>query len=174
MDVLEAVRSGRSVSKFKPMPVPEQKIQAVFNAARLAPSAENRQPWRFILVSDQDLKAKVQGAVKNAHVRVFMDAPLAVVACARLDEAEATVGGYMNSYPVDLGMALAHLTLAATSEGLGTCWVFAFSEDKVKAALRIPADVRVVGLTPLGFPESLGPSEGRKHLHEILRYNNYG
>lgn len=172
MDVLEAVRSGKSASKFKPMPIPEQKIQAVFNAARLAPSAENRQPWRFILVSEQDLRAKVQAAVSNA-ARLFTDAPLAVIACARLDEADATVGGYMNSFPVDLGMAIAHLTLAATGEGLGTSWVFAFNEDKVKAALRIPSDVRVVGLTPLGFPEGFGPSEGRKHLNEILHYNGY-
>ncbi len=173
MDVLEAIRSGRSASSFKPAPVSEQKILSVFNAARMAPSAENRQPWKFVLVSDQDLKAKVQAAVGNAGAKALADAPLAVVACARLDEAEAMVGGYMNSYPVDLGIALAHLTLAATSEGLATNWVFAFSEDKVRAALRIPDDVRIVGVTPLGFPETITPPEGRKHLHEILSYNGY-
>jgi nitroreductase len=96
-----------------------------------------------------------------------------IVACARLDEAVAMIGGYMNSYPVDLGMALAHLTLAATSEGLGTSWVFAFNEEKVRSLLRIPDDVRVVGLTPVGVPEAVEPPSGRKHLSEILAYNAY-
>ncbi len=171
MEVLEAIKSGKSASKFKPTPVPEQKIQAVFNAARLAPSADNLQPWKFIVVSDEDVKRQVAAACTNA--RRLSDAPILVVACARLDEAVATVGGYMNSYPVDVGMALSHLSLAATSEGLGTSWVFAFNEEKVRAALRIPDDAKVVGLSPLGFPEGFGPPEGRKHLSEILSYNAY-
>jgi len=171
MEVLEAIKSGKSASKFKPTPVPEQKIQAVFNAARLAPSAENLQPWRFIVVGDEDLKKRVAAACTNA--KRLGDAPLVIVACARLDEAVATVGGYMNSYPVDVGMALSHLSLAATSEGLGTSWVFAFNEEKVKAALGIPDDAKVVGLSPLGYPEALDPPEGRKHLSEILSYNAY-
>jgi len=171
MEVLEAIKSGKSASKFKPTPVPEQKIQAVFNAARLAPSAENLQPWKFIVVRDEDVKKQVVAACTNA--KRLADAPLIVVACARLDEAVATVGGYMNSYPVDVGMALAHLSLAATSEGLGTSWVFAFNEEKVRAALRIPDDAKVVGLSPLGYPDGFDPPAGRKHLSEILSYNGY-
>ncbi len=171
MEILEAIKSGKSVSKFKPVPVPEKKVQAVFGAARLAPSAENLQPWRFIVVSDEDLKRQVAAACTNA--KRLPDAPLLVVACARLDDAVATVGGYMNSYPVDIGMALSHLSLAATSEGLGTSWVFAFNEEKVRAALRIPDDAKVVGLSPLGYPEAREPPEGRKHLSEILSYNGY-
>src|SRR5213593_4806153 len=162
MEVLEAIKSVKSVSKYKPDPVPEQKVQAVVNAARFAVSADNIQPWKFIVVSDEDAKRKLAGACTNG--RHMADAPLVVVACARLDEAVATIGGYMNSYPVDLGMALSHLSLAATSEGLGTSWVFAFNEEKVRAALRIPEDAKVVGLSPLGYPEGFGPPEGRKHL----------
>jgi nitroreductase len=171
MEVLEAIKSGKSASKFKPTPVPEQKVQAVFNAARLAPSAENLQPWKFIVVTDEDVKRRVAAALTNA--RRLPDAPIIVVACARLDEAVATVGGYMNSYPVDIGRALSHVSLAATSEGLGTSWVFAFNEEKVRAALRIPEDAKVVGLSPLGFPDGFDPPEGRKHLSEILSYNGY-
>jgi len=171
MEVLEAIKSVRSVSKFRPDPVPEQKVQTVLNAARLAPSAENLQPWKFIVVSDEDMKRKLAGACTNA--KKLPDAPLVVVACGLVDEAVATIGGYMNSYPVDVGMALAHLTLAATSEGLGTSWVFAFNEEKVKSLLGIPADARVVGLTPLGIPEAFEPPAGRKHLSEILAYNAY-
>lgn len=171
MEALEAIKSVKSVSKFKPDPVPEQKVQAVMNAARSALSAENLQPWRFVVVSDEDAKRKLAGACTNA--KHMADAPLVVVACANLDEATAMIGGYMNSYPLDLGMALANITVAATSEGLGTSWVFAFNEEKVKSLLKIPADVRVVGLTPLGLPEAHAPPEGRKHLSAILTYNAY-
>ena len=111
------------------------------------------------------------GAVMNG--KHMADAPLVVVACARLDEAVAMIGGYMNSYPVDVGMALANVTVAATSEGLGTSWIFTFNEEKVKSLLNIPADAHVVGLTPLGIPEAFEAPAGRKHLSEILAYNAY-
>src|SRR2546425_1171765 len=133
MEVLEAIKSVKSVSKYKPDPVPEQKVQAVVNAARFALSADNLQPWKFIVVSDEDSKRKLAGACTNG--KHMVDAPLVVVACARLDEAVAMVGGYMNSYPVDVGMALANVTVAATSEGLGTSWIFTFNEEKVKSLL---------------------------------------
>jgi len=171
MEVLEAIKSVKSVSKYKPDPVPEQKVQAVVNAARFALSADNLQPWKFIVVSDEDAKRKLAGACTNG--RHMADAPLVVVACARLDEAVAMIGGYMNSYPVDVGMALANVTVAATSEGLGTSWIFTFNEEKVKSLLNIPADAHVVGLTPLGIPEAYEAPAGRKHLSEILAYNAY-
>lgn len=171
MEVLEAAKATRSVSKFLPTPVPEQKVQAVMNAARLAMSVDNLQPWKFVVVYDEELKRKLAGACSNG--RAMADAPLILVACARMDEAVSTVGGYMNSFPLDLGVAIGHLTLAATSEGLGTSWAFAFNEDKVKAILGIPPDAKVIGLTPLGFPEVLPPPTGRKHLSEILSYNKY-
>jgi len=171
MEALEAIKSVKSVSKYKPDPVPEQKVQTVMNAARFANSADNLQPWKFIVVSDEDTKRKLAGACTNA--KHMVDAPLVVVACARLDEAVAMIGGYMNSYPLDLGIALANVTVAATSEGLGTSWIFAFNEEKVKSFLKIPADARVVGLTPLGIPEAYAPPAGRKHISEILSYNTY-
>ena len=170
MEVLEAIKQAKSVSKFRPDPIPEQKIQTVLNAARLAPSVENLQPWKFIAVTDEDAKRKLAGMVTNGRL---LEAPVVIVACARLDEAIGMIGGYMNSYPVDLGMALANLTLAATSEGLGTSWVFAFNEEKVRSLLRVPEDARVVGLTPVGIPEAHEPPSGRKHLSEILAYNAY-
>jgi len=171
MEVLEAIKSVKSVSKFKPDPVPEQKVQTVVNAARFAPSAENLQPWRFIVVTDEDTKRKLAGACTNSQA--MASSPLVLVACARLDEAVAMIGGYMNSYPVDLGMALANVTVAAASEGLGTSWNFTFNEEKVKSILKIPNDAHVVGLTPLGVPEAFEPPAGRKHLSEILSYNAY-
>src|SRR2546421_8964621 len=128
MEVLEAIKSVKSVSKYKPDPIPEQKVQAVMNAARFAHSAENLQPWKFVVVSDEDTKRKLAGACTNG--KHMADAPLVVVACARLDEAVAMIGGYMNSYPGELGMALANVTLAATAEGLGASSIFPVNEGK--------------------------------------------
>src|SRR2546428_6734524 len=112
MEALEAIKSVKSVSKYKPDPVPEQKVQAVVNAARFAVSADNIQPWKFIVVSDEDAKRKLAGACTNG--RHITDAPLVVVACARLDEAVAMIGGYMKFYPVGLRMAPANRDLAGT------------------------------------------------------------
>src|SRR2546426_12057739 len=111
MEVLEAIKSVKSVSKYKPDPVPEQKVQAVVNAARFAVSADNIQPWRFIVVSDEDAKRKLAGACTNA--KHLADAPLVVVACARLDEAGAMIGRETNSLPGGLGIAPANVTVAA-------------------------------------------------------------
>src|SRR5439155_771083 len=99
------------------------------NAARFAHSAENLQPWKFIVVSDEDTKRKLAGACTNA--KHMADAPLVVVACARLDEAVAMIGGYMNSYPLDLGGALANVTVAATSRSRGP-----FRPSSVRSAIR--------------------------------------
>src|SRR5256712_5024882 len=128
MEVLEAIKSVKSVSKYKPDPVPEQKVQAVVNAARFAVSADNIQPWKFIVVSDEDAKRKLAGACTNG--RHITDAPLVVVACARLDEAVAMIGGNINSYPVHLGMALANVTLGGTGEGVGDYLILTFNPGK--------------------------------------------
>ncbi len=172
MELLEAVKASRSVSKFRSNPIGDDKIQALASAARMAPSADNAQPWKFVVVSDEDLKRKLAGACTNG--RKLPDAPLVFVACARLDEAEAMVGGYMNSYPVDVGMAISYLTLAAANLGLGTNWVFSFNEGKVREALRIPEGAaRVVAFTPIGLPEAWEPPAGRKPTGELLAYNGY-
>src|SRR5256885_5663646 len=102
MEVLEAIKSVKSVSKYKPDPVPEQKVQAVVNAARFALSADNFQPWKFIVVSDEDAKRKLAGACTNG--KHMADAPLVVVACARLDEAVAMIGGFLHSDTVGVGL----------------------------------------------------------------------
>src|SRR3989449_4163732 len=137
MEALEAIKSVKSVSKYKPDPVPEQKVQAVVNAARFALSADNFQPWKFIVVSDEDAKRKLAGARTNG--KHMADAPLVVVACARLDEAVAMICGYMNSDPVDLRIALSKVNVAGPGEGVGAPSVFTFNEGKAKSLLKLPA-----------------------------------
>ncbi|MFQ6105973.1 MAG: nitroreductase family protein [Thermoplasmata archaeon] len=171
MDVLDAMKGRRSVRNYQPTPLSAELIQRIFNTVRMAPSVDNLQPWRFVLVNDEDIKRQLAAASNNQ--KWIAEAPLVVVACGLLDEAQGMIGGYMNSYPVDVAMAMAYLTLAAHNEGLGTCWVSAFNEEKVRAAIGAPDDVKVVALTPLGVPRGDPEPSGRKHLNEIVCYNRY-
>ncbi len=171
MDVAEAIRARRSVRRYKSTPIPEETLQNVLNAARLAPSAENMQPWRFVVVRDEDAKRELASACKGQTW--IAEAPVVIAACGVPDDSVATIGGYMDSVSVDVSIALTHAALEATSKGLGTCWVTAFSEERVKSILNIPPDVRVVALTPLGYPDEMPESSGRKHLSQIVCYDKY-
>jgi len=171
MEVMEAIKATRDVAVYKPQPVPEQKLTAVLGAARMANSVLNTQPWKFMVITDEDLKKKLAGACTGN--RGFGDAPVVIVALARMDEAVNTIGGFVNSYPMDVGAAMAYLTVAATAEGLGTAWTHAFNEGKVKTLLGVPDEDHVLGVTPLGYPEQYAPPAGRKHLNEIMSYNRF-
>lgn len=171
MEVMEALKSTRTPARFKPQPVPDQVLAKVLGGARLASSVGNLQPWKFAVVTDEDLKRKIFGVC--IELRAFADAPVLVVACARMDEAIGLVGGFTNSYPMDLGAAMTCMSLAATSEGLGTAWTHSFVEDKVKGLLNVPSGDHVLGVTPLGYPEEMAPPAGRKHLNEIMSYNKF-
>ena len=171
MDVLEAIAARRSIRKYKPTPIPEDKLNTILKAARLAPSFENYQPWKFIIVRSEEKKRQVVQACSNS--KFLLEAPIAIVACAFPDEAFGLMGGYMNSFSVDVAVALDHLTLAAVNEGLGTCWIGVFKEEKIQKALSIPDDVRVVAITPLGFPDEDPESSGRKPLEKIICYNTF-
>ena len=171
MDVLEAIATRRSIRKYKSTPIPEDKLNNILKATRLAPSFDNNQPWKFIIVRSEEIKRQVVQACSNS--KFLLEAPIIIVACAFPDDAFGLMGGYMNSYPVDVAVAVDHLTLAAVNEGLGTCWIGNFKEEKVQKALSIPDDIRVIGITPLGFPDENPEPRGRKPLEEIICYNKY-
>ena len=177
MDVLEAIKTRRSVRSYSSQPIPADVMERMRQALRYAPSACNFQPWRFILVADPELRRKVAQA---AHDQLWMsDAPVIVVGCALPDQAFKHMGGYGNSADVDVAIALDHLTLAAVADGLGTCWIGAFNEEKVKRLLEVPPQVKVVAMTPLGYPASpelnspLDESR-RKDAAEIFHTERYG
>lgn len=168
---MDAMKTRRSIRRYKPDPVPEELLKAVLNAARLAPTANNAQPWRMIVVRDEDTKRKL---VAGANGQKFIaQAPVVIVACGLPDEAFATAGGYMSSHVIDVSISLDHLTLAAHSLGLGTCWVAWFKEERIRDALGIPEDVRVVALTPLGYPDEAPEKTPRKNLEELVLYERY-
>ncbi|MDI6916214.1 MAG: nitroreductase family protein [Thermoplasmatales archaeon] len=171
MDVYEAIKNRKSIRKYKSTPIPEEKLKKILGAMRLAPSAKNLQPWKFVIVRDEEIKRKLIPACNNQ--KFIAEAPIIIAGCAFEDECYTYMGGYTSSYPVDLGIAFDHLMLAATSEGLGTCWIGSFKEEKVKEVLGIPKNVRVVGLTPVGFPDESPEAKPRKNLSEIVCYDKY-
>jgi nitroreductase len=159
MDVFEAIRTRRSVREYRPEPIPDEKLEAILEAARLAPSAGNRQPWRFVLVQDSDRKRALAEAANN---QTFLENAAVIV---------TAVGDPQTSkrwHDKDTMIALENMVLAATALGYGTCWIGAFDEDAVKSLLKIPEKMKVIALLPIGISmETPGPSS-RKKLSEIF------
>jgi len=171
MKVLDVIQKRRSVRKYKEDPIPEKALMRVLEAARLAPSGKNFQPWKFIIVKDKALKEKLAQA--SAGQFFMAEAPIIIVGCGFPDNCYAGMGRYMKSWSVDVTIALEHLILQAQEEGLGTCWIGSFEEEAVKAILNIPENVKVLALTPLGYPEEIPRFRGRKSLDEIISYDRY-
>jgi nitroreductase len=171
MDLMEAIKTRKSVRRYKSVPVPESLLRDILNAARLAPSACNAQPWKFVIVRDEETKLKL--AVASNGQKFIAQAPIVLVACGIPDDAFPTVGGYMSSHVIDVAIAVDHFTLAAQAAGLGTCWIASFKEDKVREILGIPEDVRVVALTPLGYPDETPERTPRKRIEELVVYDRY-
>ena len=171
MSVLKIIQKRRSMRKYKKDTIPEDVLQRVIEAARLAPSGKNYQPWKFILVQDEELKEKLARA--SAEQSFMAEAPVIIVACGFPDESYSSMGRYMKSWPVDVTIALEHLILQAEEEGLGTCWIGSFEEEEVKSILNVPENVRVLALTPLGYPNETPPYRGRKRLDEIVSYDGF-
>jgi len=151
MTVFEAIQNRRSVRAYDSKPIPSALLDRMCEALRLAPSACNKQPWKFVIVSDPKIKTElVAAAGKQAFIA---EAPVVIVGVGFPDQAFKWMGDVGNSVDVDLAIALDHLTLAAAEAGLGTCWIGAFQETEVKKILRVPEEAKVVALTPLGYPK---------------------
>ena len=171
MDLMDAIKTRRSVRRYKSVPVPEQLLKEALNAARMAPSADNSQPWKIIVVREEDMKLRL-AAASNGQ-KFIAQAPIVLVVCGVPEEAFPTIGGYMSSDVIDVSIAVDHLTLAAHALGLATCWIGWFKEEKVKELLGIPEDVKVVALTPLGYPDESPEKTSRKNLESLVAYDKY-
>ncbi len=170
MDVYEAISKRKSVRAFLDKDVPEEVMTRLLEAARLAPSASNRQEWRFVVVRDPE-KRKALGQAARGQTFVG-EAPVVLACCAETDDHVMTCN--QRCYPIDVAIAIDHITLCATAEGLGTCWSGAFHEDQVKQILGIPADIRVVELLPLGYPQNPSPvDKHRLPLADIVKYERW-
>ena len=170
MELYEAIRTRKSVRAYEDKEVPAQLITKLLEAARMAPSASNRQEWRFVVVRDPGTRAKLCEAAGGQ--RSVGQAPVVIACCAETDN--HILSCRQACYPIDVAIAIDHITLCAVAEGLGTCWIGAFDEDKARAALNIPPHIRVVELLPLGYPEDASRIDKKRlSLDEIVRYEKW-
>ena len=169
MDVLETIKTRKSVRRYRPEPIPDGDLKKILEAARLAPSAGNRQPWRFVVVKDPETKRKL-GEIARGQTWIS-DAGVVVAALA-MDKKSPEV--YERWAERDVMTAVEHMVLAAWSLGYGTCWIGAFYEDQVKELLGVPEEMTVVNLLPIGVPDQAPEARGRKALNEIFHSEKYG
>ena len=185
MDIFEAMKTRRSVRKYSEKPVEDEKLNAVLEAVRRAPSWANFQCWRIIIVKDKATREKIsalsyvesyfapKGYKANPSMKALAGATVVIVLCA--DPERSGVMGGQNYYLVDAGLAAHNLMLAACGEGLGSVFVGVYDEEKLKDLLKIPAAVRIVGLFPLGYPaEEKKEGPARMPIPEFCHYEKWG
>ena len=181
MDTLEAINTRQSIRRYLDTPVEKDKIQALLEAAIRAPSAMNKQCWRFVAITDKETMVQLSKchAAFNSWLK---DAPAAVVVCA--DPKGSTEHNGLSYYMWDAALAMHNLVLAATDMGLGTCYLAAYNEDKVKELLGVPDNIRVVCMTPLGYPtekrsvgeklmKAVAGSSKRKPVDEVAHWEKW-
>ena len=170
MDVFEAVKTRRSIRKYQDRNVEQEKIKKILESARLSPSACNNQPWHFIVVSEKTARQSLFPAYPREW---FAKAPVIIVACVMPEASWIRKDGEAY-WKVDAAIAVQDMVLVAHELGLGTCWVAAFDEAKIKAALGVPEKVRVVALLPVGYPaEAKDVITERKPSDEIVHYEHW-
>lgn len=169
MDVFDAIRQRCSVRAYQMIDVEEDKLKRILEAGRLSPSASNLQDWKFIVVRDRETRKKL---AKAAFGQSFIgQAPVVIVACGTEPKAMLACG--QPTHTVDVSIAFAYMILQAYELGLGTCWIGAFSEEEARKALNIPEQIRVVAMTPVGYPDQPPSQKSRKPLDQIVCYEKY-
>jgi len=166
MEFVDVVRRRRSIRKYRPEKVSDEKLVNMFEAVRLAPSGSNRQSWRFIIVRDKGKKVKL-AEVCNRQLWL-RDADMIVVGCWLPCEGVDDM-----RLRRDVTIALEHLVLAAANEGLGSCWIGAFDEEAVKSVLDIPQEVGVSNLISIGYSAEEPQPRMVKSLEEIICYDSF-
>lgn len=164
MNVIDAITSRKSVRKYKDMPIEPEKLERVLEAGRLAPTARNKQDFKIIVIKDKEMRASLTDALYGQ--KFATDAPVLLVVVStdpnrimRCDQ-PATI--------IDSSIVLSFMILKAVEEGLGTCWLGSFYQDKVKDILNVPDEYSVVCMTPLGYPEDEPKGTPRKELKDII------
>lgn len=173
MDFYDVIKKRKSIRKYMPKSVEPEKLERIFQAARYAPSWKNLQCWRFMAIDDKEVIAQVKTACDDWNQKLITDeVPMLMVLLAI--EEDSGVRDGKAYYLLDSGLAMEHLMLAAANEGLGTCWMGLFNEEKTKNILNVPDGVRVVAISPLGYPAEDPALRPRKELSEIIYKNTWG
>jgi nitroreductase len=169
MEFSELIKTRYSVRAYKPDPVEDEKLQQVLEAARLAPTAANRQPFQLIVIHT----AGKEEELKRIYGRDwFVQPPIVIGVCGVPALAWSRMDG-MNYHVVDAAIVMDHLILAAANLGLGTCWIGAFDPDAAHEVLGLPDTAEPIAFTPLGYPADEPKPKKRKPLSELMRYENW-
>jgi nitroreductase len=169
MEFSELVEKRYSVRAYKPEPVESDKLQQVLEAARIAPTAANKQPFQLMVIHTKGREAELKRIYNRDW---FVQPPLIICACSVPAQAWIRKDG-KNYSDVDSAIAMDHLILAATNLGLGTCWIAAFDPKAAREVLHLPDDVEPIAFTPLGYPADQPTPKKRKTLPELVRHENW-
>jgi nitroreductase len=168
MTVLDAIKKRYSCRAYQEKPIEQETLDSILEAARLAPSAMNTQDWRFVVVTDDEIRRQV--AEQTNRPEVFRKAGAIIAACSNSDHimrCGQAIG------PIDVAIALEHIALQATESGLATCWIGSFDAEKVRALLDIPADVAIIELMALGYPADTKKPPQRESVEKIVCYEKW-
>ncbi len=169
MDFRELVTTRASVRRYEQRPVEEDLVRQVLEAARLAPTADNRQPFRLLVVTDEPTRTAMAGAYSR---KWFYTAPVIIVACAVAGEAWVRKDG-VTYVETDVAIVMDHLILQAADLGLGTCWIADFHPAVVREVLHLPAELEPLVLTPLGYPAQPARTKRRRSLRTLVQWGAY-
>lgn len=163
MEFSKVLQDRRSIRKYRSDAVPEEKLTRILDAARMAPTAANRQPFHLIVVKNP--RKYLSDRVRQTWV---LDAPVVVIAFCDREKAWVRQWDSQDFSLVDTAIAMDHLILAATAEGLGTCWVAASDPAKLEELLSTEFQMKFVALTPIGYPDAEPAEKSRKNLSELI------
>lgn len=179
--MIESIKHRRSVRKFQEKPIEDEKLLEILEAARLAPSGNNKQPWVFIVIKNEENRKKV--AQVTGEQLWIASAPLVIVAVADLSaRTDRYEGQYLDEESPqfdlkrsirDTAIAVEHILLEADNQGLGACWCGAFKQEGIRPVLNIPDDKFVLAVIPVGYPAEQPKARPRKDLKAILRYESW-
>ena len=170
MNFQELAKKRYSVRAYKPDPVEEDKLSRVLEAARLAPTAANRQAFRIIIIRTEEHRDDLRRVYGRDW---FVQAPLVLCVCAVPSEAWVRKADGWNSAEVDATIVMTHIVLAAAEEGLGTCWIAAFNPSAARELLSLPLDVVPSAFTPLGYPADSASPKERLPLADLVRHDRW-
>lgn len=168
MNFLDLARERYSLRNYSPQPIEREKLEYVLQAAQLAPSAANCQPWSFIVIRNSQLMARI---LECYHRDWFKTAHTCIVVVGDHEQSWKRKDG-KDHCDIDAAIAADHITLAAAEQGLGTVWVCNFDEEKVRKVLELTEDQEVVAIIPIGYPGEGNeiPEKKRKNFNEIVRW----
>ena len=170
MEYFDLIAARYSVRAYRPDLVEDEKLQTILNAARLAPTAANRQPIQLIVMHTAGREEEIGKIYRRPW---FVQAPIVIAVCAISSQAWVRESDRFNARLIDAAIVADHLILAATSLGLGTCWVAAFNVEAARSVLRLPDEVEPIIFTPLGYPADEPGPKIRKPLTELVRYEHW-